>query len=305
MNNFHSSLVFILSIFSGALFFESCISSEKIDENTQKNEKLNEDTNNLQNEIRYGRQLAGKLIKYFGLLNNIRASKYVNNVGNYLARQSQFTNQKFMFEILNSDSINAFSCPGGYIFITKGALVHIQNEAELAMVLSHEIIHVGNKHMLQTLEQNQSQKKEKIQKDDNFLNARKRPDVQQNKVNEQLSKFLIGSSGSGLSLIEGLQQGVSLMFRVGFDKSLEFEADKLGLQIAVNSGYNPIAIRDFFLRLNHNKSEKFKILSKTHPPVTDRLTHIAKDLLIYEENNTYGVRVENRYKKNINFERRL
>ena len=67
-----------------------------------------------------------------------------------------------MFDILNTEEINAFACPGGYILISKGALRHAENEAELAHVLAHEVAHVGKKHMYDTLKSMTPEEMEKL-----------------------------------------------------------------------------------------------------------------------------------------------
>ena len=96
-----------------------------------------------------------------------------------------------MFDIINTEEINAFACPGGYILISKGALRHAENEAELAHVLAHEIAHVGKKHMFDTLNQMTPEQMEKTSKEaekkygfDPDKEVRKRPDPEQSEVGE-------------------------------------------------------------------------------------------------------------------------
>src|SRR5262245_44180892 len=97
-----------------------------------------------------GRASAAKMIHVFGLYNNPAMTNYVNLVGNTVA-QFGTRNVQYHFAILDTDIINAFATPGGYVFITRGSLANISNESQLAGVLAHEVAHVDGRHLEKTI----------------------------------------------------------------------------------------------------------------------------------------------------------
>jgi predicted Zn-dependent protease len=106
----------------------------------------------LQEEKEIGFQSTIILVERYGYFKNPKVNEYVNNIGTKVANLvSQRPEIKYNFFVLDTPEINAFAVPGGYIFITKGALKIISNEAELAGVLSHEIAHVELGHGLESI----------------------------------------------------------------------------------------------------------------------------------------------------------
>src|ERR1039457_3113874 len=97
-------------------------------------------------EIEIGNGIAANLLGASSLLDDSRAQQYVNQVGRWLSLQTERPDLPWKFGILESTDINAFSIPGGTIFITHGLLQKLNNESELAGVLAHEIVHVLRKH---------------------------------------------------------------------------------------------------------------------------------------------------------------
>ena len=107
----------------------------------------------LEEEIRIGRQISGNLLGAVPLVRDDKLQNYVNLVGNWVALQSGRQDLTWHFGVLDTEAINAFAAPGGYIFVTKGLYRLLNNEAELAGVLGHEIAHVTQKHHLKVLKQ--------------------------------------------------------------------------------------------------------------------------------------------------------
>ena len=98
-------------------------------------------------ELEIGRQENKKIINQFGgIYNNKKIQNYVSSLGNFLVSTSELPNLKFTFTILDTELVNAFALPGGYIYLTRGLLAICQNEAQLAGVISHEIGHVTARH---------------------------------------------------------------------------------------------------------------------------------------------------------------
>jgi len=97
-------------------------------------------------EYYIGRAVAANVLEKYALLNDTALTSYVNRVGLTVARASEkpYTYGGYHFAVLNTNNANAFACPGGIIFITKGLLTKAQNEDELAGVLAHEVAHIAH-----------------------------------------------------------------------------------------------------------------------------------------------------------------
>jgi predicted Zn-dependent protease len=109
----------------------------------------------LEDEVRLGRQIAGNLLGAAPLVKDTNLQQYVNQVGAWVALQSDRPDLKWTFGVIQSNDINAFAAPGGYVFITLGLYVKLKDEAELAGVLGHEIAHVQEKHHLKVVQKSQ------------------------------------------------------------------------------------------------------------------------------------------------------
>ena len=97
-------------------------------------------------EIAEGKKSHEQVLQEYGVLKNPRVQAYVNDIGQRLAKQSQRANLQWTFTVLDSPEINAFALPGGYVYITRGIMVYLENEADLAGVVGHEIGHVTARH---------------------------------------------------------------------------------------------------------------------------------------------------------------
>ena len=97
-------------------------------------------------EIAEGKKSHEQVLAEYGVLKNPRVQAYVNDIGQRLARQSQRANLQWTFTVLDSPEINAFALPGGYVYITRGIMVYLDSEADLAGVVGHEIGHVTARH---------------------------------------------------------------------------------------------------------------------------------------------------------------
>ena len=103
-------------------------------------------------EIAIGKDVASRLLGAAPLVANPGMQRYVNNVGRWLAVQTERPDLPWQFGVLDSPNVNAFAVPGGTIFITRGLLERMRSEAELAGVLGHEISHVLRKHHLKAIQ---------------------------------------------------------------------------------------------------------------------------------------------------------
>ena len=202
-------------------------------------------------ETRIGRQVAGNLLGAVPLVRDDKLQNYVNLVGNWVALQSGRKDIDWRFGVLDTEDINAFAAPGGYIFLTKGLYRRLNNEAELAGVLAHEIAHVTKKHHLKVLKQS------------SVIGALGQTAGRKTKDSDQVVQNLIGN-------------GAEIMAR-GLDKNAEFEADRAGIVFAARSGYDPWGLPSVLQDMAGlpAKDSRTSLLYKTHPHPADRLAALG------------------------------
>ena len=257
-------------------------------------------------EVGLGRDLTGRLLQFYGSYGDEELIKYISSVGLHVANNSDFPDRKYMFAILDSDTVSAFACPGGYILISLGAIRHAKNEAELAMVLAHEIAHVGKQHMFKTItgmdpttdtgdDKNKARSKKSL-----FLEIRKRPEPEADESAKMFSKYIAQTSGgAALSILQAAKAGMGLLLEKGLDKKLEFEADSEGTMYAVRSGYDPKALLQYLSRLEKVKAKQKKsqtyVLDKTHPSIKQRKNKLRKLLKKIEAKTIVGAEGSKRF----------
>ena len=209
-------------------------------------------------EIELGQAVASNLLGAMPLYQNQKVQQYVNNVGRWLASQTERPNLPWHFAVVDDNSLNAFATPGGNIFITSGLLRRMRNEAELAGVLSHEISHVVKKHHLQAIQAAARSRGGK-----NLLNR-----VVAQKVN----------NGIASAVVQNMIGAYAEVYTKGLDKGEEFEADRMGIVIAARGGYDPyglpavLQMLDTFSPQDANAS----LLFETHPLPKTRLSLLDK-----------------------------
>lgn len=222
-------------------------------------------------EISLGREIAGNLLGAAPLVKDAALQKYVNSVGRWVASQSERPDLPWRFGVIESEDINAFAAPGGYIMITKGLYRKLTNEAQLAGVLGHEIGHIVKKHQLKVL-----QKQQLLNIGAGFLSGKYAKD------NKLVSKAIgTGAEISARSL----------------DKSAEYEADRLGLSYATRAGYEPYGLTEVLQTIGHtNKNDSsVALLFKTHPHPDDRLVALGDAIGNKLDNIRNGKTLENRF----------
>lgn len=213
-----------------------------------KNEKrINFKNPSMDEEIQIGREITGNLLGAAPLVNDAALQKYVNQVGRWVANQSERGNLPWHFGVIESEDINAFAAPGGYVVITKGLYRKLENEAQLAGVLAHEIAHVTRSHHLKIL-----QKSQLLDLGADLLGR-------QLGKNNQIIQKVIGS-------------GAEICAR-SLDKNAEFEADRMGVTLTARAGYEPYGLPEVLQTIGQtNKNDSsVALLFKTHPHPDDRL----------------------------------
>jgi len=203
-----------------------------------------------QEEIQLGRQITGNLLGAAPLVKDAELQKYVNKVGRWIANQSERADLPWHFGVIESEDINAFAAPGGYVIITKGLYRKLENEAQLAGVLAHEIAHVVKSHHLKILQKTQ------------LLD---------------LGADLLGRQlGKGSQIIQKvLGSGAEVCAR-SLDKNAEFEADRMGVVLTTRAGYEPYGLPEVLQTIGQTGKDESSValLFKTHPHPDDRLVKL-------------------------------
>ena len=174
-----------------------------------------------QTEAQQGADAHPKLLAEFGGSMTGPQADYVERVGKNIAVQSGLGNARdsFTVSLVNSSVNNAFAIPGGYIYTTRQLVGLMNNEAELAAVLGHEVGHVAARH---------AQRRQQAAQRNSILGA----------LGAIASNVLLGNSGIGDTLSRGFLQGSQLL-TLRFSRSQELEADELGIQYLTRAGYDP------------------------------------------------------------------
>ena len=203
-------------------------------------------------ERRIGKQISGDLLGAVPLVRDDKLQRYVNQVGNWVALQGGRKDVTWHFGVLDTEDINAFAAPGGYVFVTKGLYRLLNNEAELAGVLGHEIAHVTGRHHLKVLKQS------------SLIGALGQVAGSKAQSSDQLVQNLIGN-------------GAEIMAR-GLDKETEFEADRVGMVYAARAGYTPWGLPTVLQDLAGlpAKDSRTSLLTQTHPHPADRLAALGE-----------------------------
>ena len=203
-------------------------------------------------EIKIGQQIAGNLLDAAPLVDDAVLQRYVNRVGRWVASQSERPGLSWTFGVIDSNDVNAFAAPGGYIFVTKGLYKILSDESELAGVLAHEVAHVVRAHHLKLVQQGQ------------LIGAG--ADV--------LKQMLGGKDERVQRLIGG---GAEIMAR-GLDKTAEFEADRMGVVLATRAGYDSFGLPAVLQAIGHLSADSgaVALLFKTHPHPDERLAKLGE-----------------------------
>ncbi len=232
---------------------------------------------NTDREIHFGRGVAAKILGKYQLLRDESRANYVSQIGTGISAQLGRPEIRYYFGILDTEEINALAAPGGYIFVTKGALKLMRNEAQLAGVLAHELAHVGQKHIIRKL---------KLQSTDSS-------------VTSGIAQVLGGASLSAKIALERLNDlAFKMLMEEGLSKDDEADADQKALEMLITTGYDPQSYLDFLKSLKpHLAQGTAEVLSKTHPTIEFRYSKLKDFISRNELDKIQGKKNEKRFKK--------
>jgi beta-barrel assembly-enhancing protease len=201
-------------------------------------------------EIELGQDVSVKIRERFGVVQDAAVHKYVTLVGTSLTDQTSRPKLPWTFIVLDTDGVNAFAAPGGFVHITRGALGLIKTEAELAGVLGHEIAHVTQKHTVNAIRKS---KGVQLGTSETFANR-------------------------GAFLDQLANRAYGMVLENAFDRGDELDADKEGVLIVQKAGYAGAGLAEFLARLaDRNKAQAEKNgLFASHPETQERIGKVKQ-----------------------------
>ncbi len=214
-------------------------------------------TEDIKAEISFGKEVGARILGKYPLYKNDALTRYANLVAKTLAQYSNRPELGFTVGVLDTDMINGFSAPGGYIFITRGAIEAMDDESELAAVIGHEMIHVCQRHIVKEL---------------NIHGTSDSP----------VAGFshMIGGAGEAVNLtfVRAVDEATNILFERGYKKQDETEADTLGTLLAANAGYDPTALVRYFTKIKAGQEKEIASIKKLHPSFDERIQWIGQSI---------------------------
>jgi predicted Zn-dependent protease len=223
-------------------------------------------------EYYVGRAVAARILSQYELYEDEELTEYVDLVGRTVSLHSDkpYTYGGYHFAILDSDEINAFACPGGIIFITRGMLDSVGSEDELAAVLAHEVAHINNRDGIASI------KKSRWLEVVGLIGS------------EAAREFGSSEVSSLAGLLEGAVDDVFKTLVVkGYGKKQELKADETSLTYLERAAYSPKALLDFLKRLKDMKAADGGGLMKTHPHHKSRIRNVKKKMPDFEADESF------------------
>ncbi|MFO7603145.1 MAG: M48 family metalloprotease [Gammaproteobacteria bacterium] len=208
----------------------------------------------LEDERRMGQAVMRNLRRAGALVDDLLATTYINNLGYQLLSAHRQTEHEYHFFLVNDKAINAFALPGGYIGVNYGLVLASQSEDELAAVMAHEIAHVTQKHHSRAYA-HQSNSQIPI-------------------IAAIIAAALIGDAQVSQAAIAS-SMAFQMEQQLSFTRANEHEADRIGINVLAEAGFNPRGMADFFQRLDEQSrlyGPQAPEFLRTHPVNVNRIT---------------------------------
>jgi len=207
----------------------------------------------LNKEQKLGKKLSENIEKKYEVIEDLNQNSLITEIGNKLAEVSEMREMKFHFRILNIDGPNAFSIPGGYIYVTYDLFDYVQSDDELAGILAHEIGHVIHNHALKQTRDNTKFTLLTI-----------------------LAVLLTGEPDVGV-----LGKLTTITFLNQYSREYEEEADLTAIDLLSKTEYNPVGFLSFLERLYTREMFKPEVnlgIFQTHPETENRINYVKDKL---------------------------
>ncbi len=232
----------------------------------------------IEKEVIFGREMAAIILTERKISPDQRLNRYVNLVGQSILRHTNRPELSYYFAAIESESINAYAAPGGYIFVTTAALDRMRNEAELAGVLAHEIAHVTDRHIVTALD---------IRDDDESMVA-------------AISRAVtVSTESTSVVFAHAIRHALDLLFTRGLGAEDEHAADVQALFLSAASGYDATAYYGYLERIGPEVEAATGELDRTHPSFAERLARLGQ--IIDQEGLSAmgGYKNEKRFRANV------
>lgn len=200
-------------------------------------------------EVKLGQQMSVEVAKQYPIYANAAVTAYVQSVGNRIVERSDRKDIAYHFAVINKNEMNAFSLPGGYVYVYTGLMKTAADEAEFASVVAHEVGHVAARHSTERLTQAYGY--------------------------EFVAGMVLGTDPNATARVISDLAATGGFLKYGRDG--EFEADMLGARYMHAAGYDPQAVIGFLERmqaLEANSPSQLATWLMTHPPTKDRLARV-------------------------------
>lgn len=203
-------------------------------------------------EVNIGKEFGEEVNRTNPISGDSILSAYVEEVGQKIVRLSDRADLEYYFSVIDTPVVNAFACPGGFIYVYTGLLKTMDNEAQLAAVLAHEISHVVARHSVKRLQQ--------------ILGL------------QVLLSIALGESSELTQ--QAVSSGVGVLLQ-GYGRDNEFEADEYGTLYMQKAGYNPegmVQLLEKLMEMSKHDPGFFEKIMATHPPTEDRIQRVNRQI---------------------------
>lgn len=203
-------------------------------------------------EVSLGKEFAAQIDTTNPISDDLVLVAYVDGIGQKIARLSDRPDLTYHFAVIDTPVVNAFAAPGGFVYIYSGLLQVMDNEAQLAGVLAHEISHVVARHGVKRLQQ--------------VLGF------------QVLLSIALGESGELTQQAVGIGLAVLLQ---AYSRDNEFEADEYGAVYMQKAGYNPegmVQLLEKLLEMSSGEAGFFEKVMATHPPTKERIQRVESQI---------------------------
>ncbi|MBP1752787.1 MAG: peptidase lipoprotein, family [Geobacteraceae bacterium] len=226
----------------------------------------------IEEEKQLGSKFSAEVEKQQTVIKDPDVQNYVDRVGRRLLTGVQARDFDYTFKVIKDNDVNAFAVPGGHIYVNSGLIKAADNESELAGVMAHEINHAVARHGTRQLTQQYG-----------FALVSQLVLGQDPNLLAQLASSLFGQAGT-----------------MSYSRSMESQADYLGVQTMYRAGYNPNGMTTFLGKLETMKKSNPGSLAQffsTHPMTSDRIQSVKRDIAqlpakVYQEDNTELIRIK-------------
>jgi beta-barrel assembly-enhancing protease len=210
----------------------------------------------IEDEMKVGKEFYDKMEKSGTLYQDARVAAYISQLGNRIVSTMPKSPFEYRFSVIKSSAINAFATPGGYVYINMGLISLVENESELAGVLSHEIAHVTARHVADIIAKSQK------------INIATLAAI--------IAGAFLGGGGDATAAIFGFSMATATTLNLKYSREHEEEADRLGLSYLTKAGYDGASMLDFLKTMRQYEFYSSNVPSYflTHPGTDERIRYL-------------------------------